>query len=148
MQSKAKYLFLFFISFFLLPIQGEFIGEVSLDNRHFFKEGIFEQDKNHSSMSFSPEIFKNLEDDEIFHFKAKLRNDTKDTERNLVDIQELYFIEIGESREIKYGISKEFWGVTETSHRAENVSEKVKLNKLKDYSEVKDTEEDCEACQG
>ncbi len=37
---------------------------------------------------------------------------------------------------------------TETSHRAENVSEKVKLNKLKDYSEVKDTEEDCEACQG
>ena len=37
---------------------------------------------------------------------------------------------------------------TETSHRAENVAEKVKLNKLKDYSEVKDTEEDCEACQG
>ena len=37
---------------------------------------------------------------------------------------------------------------TETSHRVENVSEKVKLNKLKDYSEVKDTEEDCEACQG
>ena len=36
---------------------------------------------------------------------------------------------------------------TETSHRAENVSEKVKLNKLKDYSEVKDTEEDREACQ-
>ena len=33
---------------------------------------------------------------------------------------------------------------TETSHRVENVSEKVKLNKLKDYSEVKDTEEDCE----
>ena len=37
---------------------------------------------------------------------------------------------------------------TETSNKAENVSEKVKLNKLKDYSEVKDTEEDCEACQG
>ena len=36
---------------------------------------------------------------------------------------------------------------TETSHRAENVSEKVKLNKLKDYSEVSQ-EEDCEACQG
>ena len=36
---------------------------------------------------------------------------------------------------------------TETSNRAENVSEKVKLNKLKDYSEVSQ-EEDCEACQG
>ena len=37
---------------------------------------------------------------------------------------------------------------TETSHRAENVSEKVKLNKLKDYSEDSQSEEDCEACQG
>ena len=37
---------------------------------------------------------------------------------------------------------------TETSHRAENVAEKVKLNKLKDYSEVEQSEEDCEACQG
>ena len=37
---------------------------------------------------------------------------------------------------------------TETSHRAENVAEKVKLNKLKDYSEDSQSEEDCEACQG
>ena len=37
---------------------------------------------------------------------------------------------------------------TETSHRAENVAEKVKLNKLKDYSEVTQEEESCEACQG
>ena len=37
---------------------------------------------------------------------------------------------------------------TETSHRAENVAEKIKLNKLKDYSEDTQSEEDCEACQG
>ena len=37
---------------------------------------------------------------------------------------------------------------TETSHRAENVAEKVKLNKLKDYSEDTQSQEDCEACQG
>ena len=37
---------------------------------------------------------------------------------------------------------------TETSNRAENVAEKVKLNKLKDYSEDSQSEEDCEACQG
>ena len=35
---------------------------------------------------------------------------------------------------------------TETSHRAENVSEKVKLDKLKDYKQ--DDEEGCVACQG
>jgi len=37
---------------------------------------------------------------------------------------------------------------TETSNKAENVAEKVKLDKLKDYSEVSQSEEDCEACQG
>ena len=37
---------------------------------------------------------------------------------------------------------------TETSHKAENVAEKVKLNKLKDYSDSEQLEEDCEACQG
>ena len=37
---------------------------------------------------------------------------------------------------------------TETSHRAENVAEKIKLNKLKDYSEDVQSEEDCPACEG
>ena len=37
---------------------------------------------------------------------------------------------------------------TETSNKAENVAEKVNLDKLKDYSEVSQSEEDCEACQG
>ena len=123
MQSNAKYLSLFLISFFILPIKADFIGEISLENRHFFNDGALGQDNNHSSISFSPEIFENLEDDRIFHFKAKLRDDNKDTERNLVDIQELYFIEIGESKEIKYGISKEFWGVTETSHRVDIINQ-------------------------
>jgi ribonucleoside-diphosphate reductase alpha chain len=36
---------------------------------------------------------------------------------------------------------------TETSNRAENVSEKVKLNKLKDYTESQ-SQEDCVSCQG
>jgi ribonucleoside-diphosphate reductase alpha chain len=36
---------------------------------------------------------------------------------------------------------------TETSNRAENVSEKVKLNKLKDYTESQ-SQEECTACQG
>ena len=37
---------------------------------------------------------------------------------------------------------------TETSNRPENVAEKVKLDKLKDYSEVEQSEDDCPACQG
>ena len=37
---------------------------------------------------------------------------------------------------------------TEVSNRAENVSQKVELNKLSDYSDIKKEEDDCINCQG
>jgi ribonucleoside-diphosphate reductase alpha chain len=37
---------------------------------------------------------------------------------------------------------------TEVSNKAENISEKVALDKLKDYSDIKKDEEECVACQG
>ena len=109
----------------ILPAQlvvGEMIGEVSFDNRYFFNVGLQEQEKNHSSFSFSPEIFKD-DSNRIFHFKAKLRRDSEDPGRNLNDIQELYLINIFEDKEIKFGVSKEFWGVTETSHRVDIINQ-------------------------
>lgn len=103
-------------------IVGEIIGELSFDNRYFFNAGLQEQKKNHTSFTFSPEIFKD-DSNRIFHFKAKLRKDTEDSGRNLNDIQELYLINILEDKEIKFGVSKEFWGVTETSHRVDIINQ-------------------------
>ena len=103
-------------------IVGEIIGEISFDNRYFFNAGLQEQKKNHTSFSFSPEIFKD-DSNKIFHFKAKLRKDSEDSGRDLNDIQELYLINILEDKEIKFGVSKEFWGVTETSHRVDIINQ-------------------------
>ena len=108
--------------FFSQLILGEIIGEISFDNRYFFNAGLQEQKKNHTSFSFSPEIFQD-NSNRIFHFKAKLRKDSEDSGRNLNDIQELYLINILEDKEIKYGVSKEFWGVTETSHRVDIINQ-------------------------
>ena len=103
-------------------IVGEMIGELSFDNRYFFNAGLQEQKKNHTSFTFSPEIFKD-DSNRIFHFKAKLRKDSEDSGRNLNDIQELYLINILEDKEVKFGVSKEFWGVTETSHRVDIINQ-------------------------
>lgn len=103
-------------------IIGEIIGELSFDNRYFFDIGLEEQKKNHTSFSISPEIFKD-DSNRIFHFKAKVRKDSEDSGRNLNDIQELYLINILKDKEIKFGISKEFWGVTETSHRVDIINQ-------------------------
>jgi len=108
--------------FFSQLILGEIIGEISFDNRYFFNAGLQEQKKNHTSFTFSPEIFQD-NSNRIFHFKAKLRKDSEDSGRNLNDIQELYLINILEDKEIKYGVSKEFWGVTETSHRVDIINQ-------------------------
>jgi len=48
----------------------------------------------------------------------------------------------------KQGTKGLYYLRTETSNKAENVAEKVKLDKLKDYSEQAEDEESCEACQG
>ena len=121
------------VSLFSGAIFSEVLGELILENRSFFKEGYLNQDKQHSSFTFSPEIY--IEDGEtIFHFKSRFRKDSQDTNRNLLDIQELYFLSIGESREIKYGVSKEFWGVTETNHRVDIINQT-------DFTEALDGEE-------
>ena len=39
MQSNAKYLALFLISFNLLPIKADYNGEIRLDNRNFYNDG-------------------------------------------------------------------------------------------------------------
>lgn len=116
---KVVFILILFPHFVL---STEIIGEYSVDNRYFFNDGAQGQKKRHSSFTFSPEIFKE-ENNTIFHFKPKLRKDNKDAERNLLDIQELYQLEILENKEIKYGISKEFWGVTETSHRVDIINQ-------------------------
>ena len=100
----------------------EFLGEVILDNRYFLNEGTSYQDKMHSSFSYSSEIFHE-EEDYIFHLKPKIRKDSQDPKRNLLDLQEFYLLHIGEEREIKFGISKEFWGVTETTHRVDIINQ-------------------------
>ena len=65
----------------------EFLGEVILDNRYFLNEGTSYQDKIHSSFSYSPEIFHE-EEDYIFHLKPKIRKDSQDPKRNLLDLQD------------------------------------------------------------
>ena len=59
----------------------------------------------------------------IFHFKSKLRRDSEDPQKKFKDIQELYLINIFEDKEIKFGVSKEFWGVTETNHRVDIINQ-------------------------
>ena len=125
-KKLNRLIFLFFTVSFSHNIFSvtELLGEVSIEGRSFSKEGFFNQAEFHSSLSFSPEIY--IESDNLkrsFTFKPKFRKDSEDSERDLIDIQELHWTIIGNIFETKIGIRKDFWGVTETVHRVDIINQ-------------------------
>ncbi|SUZ85922.1 uncharacterized protein METZ01_LOCUS38776, partial [marine metagenome] len=99
-------------------------GEVSFENRTFSEKGLFGQGKDHSSFTLSPEFYFESEDQKTsFTFKPKIRRDSLDDERNLFDIQDLSLIRVKNSYEIRIGIRRDFWGVTETVHRVDIINQ-------------------------
>ena len=104
--------------------KAERYGEVSFENRFFLEEGLFGQDKNHSSFTLSPEFYFESEDQKTsFTFKPKIRRDSTDDERNLFDIQDLSLVSVKDSYETRIGIRRDFWGVTETVHRVDIINQ-------------------------
>ncbi len=98
----------------------ELFGEVSYEKRFFLDDGFSGQAKTHYSYTFSPEIYWESEDgNNYFTYRSKIRRDSIDKERYLIDIQDLNWIRLGDSHEWRIGIRREFWGVTETAHRVD-----------------------------
>ena len=98
----------------------EFFGEVYYEKRFFLDDGFSGQAKTHYSYTFSPEIYWESEDgNNYFTYRSKIRRDSIDKERYLYDLQDLNWIRVGDSHEWRIGIRREFWGVTETSHRVD-----------------------------
>lgn len=99
-------------------------GEASYENRYFVEEGLFGQDKSHSSFTLSPEFYFESEDQKTsFTFKPKIRRDSVDNERNLFDIQDFSLVKVQDSYETRIGIRRDFWGVTETVHRVDIINQ-------------------------
>ena len=108
----------------LLYSKFERYGEISFENRSFNEQGLFGQDKDHSSFTLSPEFYFESEDQKTsFTFKPKIRRDSLDDERNLFDIQDLSLLKVKKSYEIRIGIRRDFWGVTETVHRVDIINQ-------------------------
>ena len=81
-KNLNRLVFLFFMASFSHNIFSvtEFLGEVSIEGRSFSKEGFFNQAKFHSSLSFSTEIYIELDDlKKSFTFKPKFRKDSEDS---------------------------------------------------------------------
>lgn len=96
--------------------------ELGFENRYFISDGVLGQNRYHPSIRGEAEYSSSLGDSqyEILLFG---RYDIEDSKRTHADVRELHWLYIGNLWEIKTGISKEFWGVTESAHLVDIINQ-------------------------
>jgi len=76
------------------------------------------------SLAIEPEFYREWADgDYRFLGKPFYRFDVRDSERSHFDIRDLYVQKLSDQWEIKAGVSKVFWGVTESQHLVDVINQ-------------------------
>jgi len=125
-----KFIKLFYISFFLgigLSVQaGEWSGYIAGESRYFPESPLSanQYDDFNLSLSAQPEYHHQWDDGyQTFTFVPFVRLDQHDSERSHFDIRELTWLKAAEDWELRVGIRKLFWGVTESQHLVDIINQ-------------------------
>lgn len=104
--------------------QSRWNSALSGEYRGFEKDGYSGQGKHHPAFSFQAEYYRSMNDGEdVFAFVPFVRWDDNDNDRSHIDIRELSWVHIGDGWELRTGISKAFWGVTESQHLVDIINQ-------------------------
>ncbi|MGD8567187.1 MAG: hypothetical protein PVJ39_03705 [Gammaproteobacteria bacterium] len=105
---------------------GEWTGYIAGEARLFPGNPLFPDQFEDSDISFStqPEYYSQWDDgDQSFVFTPFIRVDKNDAERTHGDIRELSWLKASEAWELRVGIRKVFWGVTESQHLVDIINQ-------------------------
>ena len=105
--------------------QDMFSGQVDLEARGFPRGPLSPgQHESNLSLAVEPEFYyawaQGYQD---FTFTPFLRLDLGDAARTHADIRELYWLYAADSWELKVGIARVFWGVTESQHLVDIINQ-------------------------
>lgn len=99
-------------------------GQINLEHRQFIDRGLQGQAKEQSSIVINPELYWSLfNSDASFTFSPFYRYDSLDAKRSHGDIREALFLSYWDDYEVRVGISKLFWGVTESAHLVDVINQ-------------------------
>jgi hypothetical protein len=106
-------------------ISGDWRGDLGLEYRWFYEEPTFpEQHDGYASAAFEPEWYHENDDGSFaFTFVPFARVDQYDEERTHYDLRELNFLWVRDSWELRAGLGKVFWGVTEARHLVDIINQ-------------------------
>ena len=127
MRTFIKSLLLFLIaSTNALSSAGEWSGSAGLEFRGFSQTAQDARQDHDSNFSFvfESEYFHEWDDgDQSIAFVPYVRVDENDNERTHFDIRELTYLKVAERWELRLGIRKIFWGVTEFQHLVDIINQ-------------------------
>ncbi|MFT5397144.1 MAG: hypothetical protein ACI85N_002362 [Gammaproteobacteria bacterium] len=127
MRTFIQSLFLFLIaSASTLSYAGEWSGSAGLEFRGFNQTAQDTRQDHDTNFSFvfESEYFHEWDDgDQSIAFVPYARVDENDNERTHFDIRELTYLKVAENWELRLGIRKVFWGVTEFQHLVDIVNQ-------------------------
>lgn len=105
--------------------EGRWRGHIGLEGRFFFDEGAFENqlDGFQGSLVLQPEYFKAWASGWSLELQPFLRIDSEDSERTHFDLRELQLRKSGGNWDLLLGVSKVFWGVTESQHLVDIINQ-------------------------
>jgi hypothetical protein len=108
-----------------LIFSNEWSGNISFDYRYFSKDALVStQFKEYGSVAIQPEWFHEWDGGkQSFIFVPFYRWDEHDKERTHADIRELSWLKVFDESELRIGVRKVFWGVTESQHLVDIINQ-------------------------
>lgn len=108
-----------------LANSSEWSGHISLESRLFSQSAEYRgQDDQNASIAFEPEYYVDWNDgDQRIVFNPFFRYDVNDDERSHADLREFYWRGSFDDIDLKVGVAKVFWGVTESQHLVDVINQ-------------------------
>ncbi len=104
---------------FSRAVAAEISGRIGMESRVFLDDSEFQ-----NSAFFEPELYWSWNgDNDSILFKPFVRIDDLDTERTHTDIRELQWLHVGGNWELRTGIGKVYWGVSESQHLVDIINQ-------------------------
>ena len=103
----------------------EWSGRLELEARGFARSPAYPHQRRHGlSFAVQPELHHSFDDDrQSVSFTPFVRVDSADGRRTHVDIRELMYQRVFDEAELRVGIGRVFWGVTEAEHLVDTINQ-------------------------
>jgi len=107
-------------------LHADWSGNVTLQDRYFINDALSTnspQHNNYLSISSEVEFYEAWDNNSSINITPFIRVDQYDEERTHGDLREMYYQQTFDTWELRLGISKVYWGVTESQHLVDVINQ-------------------------